>query len=313
MAMGTVRSETGRVPEPAIQDLGNGFYTYVQLDGSWGLNNCGIFVGSDEVLLVDTVFTENRAHALAGTVRELTGKPVRTIINTHHHGDHTYGNFAFGEATVIGHSRCREAVLATGYETMKWFPGVDFGNIRLVPPSVTFEDNLAVHCGGLRLDLHAAGIPAHTNNDITVWVEELGLLFAGDLVFHGGTPFVVMGSIEGLKRTLTALQQYDIRTLVPGHGAVCGPEVIQDQLNYLDFVQELARSSFDAGTPPLEAARGADLGGFAEWTDTERLVGNLHRAHSELRGEALGVPLDYDAIVDEMVTFNDGRPLRCLA
>lgn len=311
--MATVREEADRVPAPTVQDLGNGFYTYVQLDGGWGLNNCGIFVGAEEVLLVDTVFTENRAHALADTISELAGRPVRTVINTHHHGDHTYGNFAFSEATIIGQHRCREAVLATGFETTKWFPGVDFGDISLVPPSVTFEDSLAVHCDGMRLDLRATSVPAHTNNDITVWVEELGLLFAGDLVFNGGTPFVVMGSIEGLKQSLTVLRRYDIRTLVPGHGPVCGPEVIQDQLHYLDFVQELAQSSFDAGVAPLQAARHADLGRFAGWTDTERLVGNLHRAHSELRGEPLGFPLDYDTIVDEMVEFNDGHPLRCLA
>jgi cyclase len=310
--MGVVR-EDANVPAPAVQTLGPGIYAYVQLDGGWGLNNCAILVGSEDVVLVDTVFTEDRAHALAATVSELAGKPVRTIINTHHHGDHTHGNSVFPGATIIGQHRCREAVLAAGVNPAKWFPNVDFGEIRLAPPSVTFEDSLTVHCAGMRLELRATGTPAHTNNDITVWIEDLGLLFAGDLVFHGGTPFVAMGSIEGLKRSLSTLRSYDIRTLVPGHGPVCGPEVIQDQLRYLDFVQDLARSSFDAGQSPLDAARGADLGRFAEWTDTERLVGNLHRAYSELRGEPLGVPLDYDAIVDEMVEFNDGNPLRCLA
>ncbi len=60
-------------------------------------------------------------------------------------------------------------------------------------------------------------------------------------------------------------------------------------------------------------ARRTDLGEFARWTDSERLVGNLHRAYSELRGEPLGTPLDYHLIVDEMVTYNGGRPLTCLA
>ncbi|MQA10264.1 MAG: MBL fold metallo-hydrolase [Pseudonocardiaceae bacterium] len=311
--MTTVKDAADRVPAPTVQDLGNGFYTYVQLDGSWGLNNCGIFVGRTGALLVDTVFTVSRARALSKTLAGLTDKRVHTIVNTHHHGDHTYGNFAFPDAVVIGHQRCREAVLATGLETTKWFPGVDFGEIRVMPPFVTFQDSLTVYCDDYRVELRATEAPAHTNNDITAWVEELGLLFAGDLVFHGGTPFVVMGSIEGLKRSLRSLQEYGASTIVPGHGTLCGPEVIRDQLDYLEFVQDLARTSFDAGVPPLEAAHAADLGRFAEWTDSERLVGNLHRAYSELRGEALGTPLDYDAIVDEMVSFNDGRPLRCLA
>jgi cyclase len=311
--MSTVEHAADRVPAPVVEDLGNGFYAYVQLEGSWGLNNCGIFVGSDGPLLVDTVFTASRARALSDALATLTDERVRTIVNTHHHGDHTYGNSAFAGAVVIGHERCRDAVLATGLETTKWFPDVDFGEIHLMPPVVTFEESLVVYCGGHRVELRATGVPAHTDNDVTAWVPDLGLLFTGDLVFHGGTPFVVMGSLEGLRRSLLWLQDCGATTIVPGHGAVCGPDVIGDQLAYVDFVQALARASFDAGVAPLDAAREADLGRFAEWTDGERLVGNLHRAYSELRGEPLGTPLDYDAIVDEMVSFNDGRPLRCLA
>jgi cyclase len=60
-------------------------------------------------------------------------------------------------------------------------------------------------------------------------------------------------------------------------------------------------------------ARRTDLGNFAGWTDPGRLVGNLHRAYSELRGEPLGAALDYHRVVADMVEFNGGRPLRCLA
>jgi cyclase len=56
-----------------------------------------------------------------------------------------------------------------------------------------------------------------------------------------------------------------------------------------------------------------NLGPFRAWTDPERLVGNLHRAYSELRGEPRGIALDYQLVVEEMVSFNDGRPLSCLA
>jgi len=74
----------------------------------------------------------------------------------------------------------------------------------------------------------------------------------------------------------------------------------------------LAAGSYSAGHTPLEAARQTDLGRFADWHDSERLVGNLHRAYSELRGEPLGAELDLGVIVSEMRTFNGG-PVRCLA
>ncbi|MQA12685.1 MAG: MBL fold metallo-hydrolase [Pseudonocardiaceae bacterium] len=310
--MSTGHGGTDTAPTPVVEELGHGFHAYVQLDGSWGLNNCGIFVGESGVVLVDTAFTQRRAHALAAEVDRLTDKPVQALINTHHHGDHTHGNFVFDQAAVIGHRRCRDAMIASGFEVTRWFGGVDFGDIKLVPPFVTFEDSLTVHCDDKAAELHSMG-PAHTDNDIVVWVEEIGLLFAGDLVFNGGTPFVLMGSVEGSLRALERLRGYDIRQLVPGHGPVCGPEAIGDQIDYLTFVRDVAGSSFDARVSPLDAARDTDLGRFAAWTDPERLVGNLHRAHSELRGEPLATPLDYHRIVDEMIDYNGGSPLRCLA
>lgn len=310
--MSTPRSRDAGMPDPAVQDLGKGFHVFVQLDGSWGLNNVGIFAGSDGVILVDTTFTEGRARALRAEVEALSPHPIRTVLNTHHHGDHTYGNYLFPEATIIGHELCRSATIATGFETKKWFPGVDWGDIRIVPPAVTFRDEITIWCDDVPATVRFVG-PAHTTNDVYMWVPEHSLLFAGDLVFNGGTPFVVMGSISGLLRALDELDGLGARTVVPGHGSVAGPSIIADQRAYLRWLQDAAKSGFDAGTEPLDLARSLDLGTFAGLTDSERLVGNIHRAYSELRGEPLGGPLDYDRIVDEMVAFNDGQPLHCVA
>ena len=85
------------------------------------------------------------------------------------------------------------------------------------------------------------------------------------------------------------------------------------QVSYLQLVQETAVAARAEGLSPLEAARRCDLGRFAAWTDPERLVGNLHRAFSELNGDAPGSPLPYPAIFQEMIAFNGGEPLRCCA
>lgn len=311
--MSNSRSASATMPPPTVEDLGGGFSAYVQLDGGWGLNNAGVHVGRRGVTLVDTAFTASRGAGLRDAVARITDTPVRTILNTHHHGDHTYGNYLFPEATIVGHDRCRETMLAVGLDTKEWFPGVEWGQLEIAPPTVTFDDSVTVWCDDVPATLRYVGQPAHTTNDVTVWVPDRGLLFAGDLVFNGGTPFVVMGSVQGLIDALTDLSGLDAGTLVPGHGAVCDSGVIGSQLDYLRLVQELAKEGFTAGQEPLEVARRTDLGEFAGWTDAERLVGNLHRAYSELRGEPLGTPLDYHLIVDEMITYNGGRPLTCLA
>lgn len=308
-----VRRKCGDLPAPTVEEVADGVFAYVQLDGSWGLNNAGILPGRLGATLIDTSFTAPRARRLAGAVAELSAPPVRTLINTHHHGDHTYGNFVFPEATVIGHERCREAVLATGLGTTNMFPGVDWGDIEIVAPFVTFSDRLTVHVDDMKVELVAMGPAAHTNNDIVAWIESREVLFSGDLIVHGGTPFVLMGSVSGALGALERLRSFGARAIVPGHGAVCGPDVIDEQVSYLRLVQDTAAEAADQGWSPLEAARRCDLGRFAAWTDPERLVGNLHRALSELKGVAPGAPLPYPAIFEEMIAFNGGEPLRCCA
>ena len=100
---------------------------------------------------------------------------------------------------------------------------------------------------------------------------------------------------------------------MPGHGKIADASVLDEVDAYLEFVQASAKSAFDGGVDPLEAARDLDLGRFGEWTDEERIVGNLHRAYSELRGEALGANIDMVTAFGQMLEFNGGQPLRCLA
>ena len=299
-------------PPPILREVSEGVFAYVQLDGSWGLNNTGFFVGTDGVLVIDTCFTERRSRAFVDAVRSVTDRPLRTLVNTHHHGDHTHGNGLLPAATIIGHERCRDAVIQSGHAATGLFPGVEWGEIPITPPFVTFQHRLDVFVDDLAVELQFQG-PAHTTNDVCAWVPDRKLLFAGDLVFNGGTPFVLMGSVSGSLLAVERLQALGADTIVPGHGDVCGPEALVDQLDYLRFVQTVARDAVVSGAGALEAARELDLGRFAEWHDPERIVGNLHRSMAEERGLAPGGDIDLMAAITEMITYNDGRPLRCLA
>jgi cyclase len=311
MSAPTADHDHDEIPPPTVEEVGGGIYAYVQLDGSWGLNNCGFLLGNDGVTVIDTCFTERRTRRLVDSIEAMTDAPLRTLVNTHHHGDHTHGNFLLPDATVIAHERCREEVLAAGHVATGLFPGVAWGDLQVNAPFVTFEDRLNVYVDERRVELAFMG-PAHTTNDIVAWLPDERILFAGDLVFNGGTPFVVMGSVAGSLAALERLRDLEPAVIVPGHGAVCGADAITAQIDYLWFVQEVARLGFEAGTPPLEHAQSLDLGRFGELLDPERIVGNLYRAYSELRGEPLGSPIDPQAFAD-MITYNGGQPLRCLA
>lgn len=302
--------------QPALEQVGPGIWAYLQPDGSWYLNNSAFLVGRSGVVLLDTTSTESRARALLDAVRSVSDAPVRTLVNTHHHGDHTHGNYLLPEATIIGHDRCRDEVVTAGLLGTGLFPDVDWGHLEVTPPFVTFSSELTIWVDDLEVRLLHFGVPAHTTNDVVAWIPSLRLLLSGDLVFNGGCPFVMQGSVAGSLAALAAVRELDAERIVPGHGPVCDPSAIDGLERYLRFVQDVAGEGMAAGWSPLEAAtrsrdRG-DLGQFAGWGETERLAPNLHRAYSELRGEPWGTPLDTLALIQDMITFNGGLP-HCLA
>jgi len=210
--------EHSDLPPPSVEEVSDGIFAYIQLDGSWGLNNSGFLVGSDGVTVVDTCFTERRSRMFHDAIRRQTDLPLRTLVNTHHHGDHTHGNYVFlPAATIVGHELCRQEVIATGHGATGLFPGVEWGEVRIAPPFLTFEERLNLYVDDLKVELIFAG-PAHTTNDVVAWVPERKVLFAGDVVFNGGTPFVMMGSIAGSLEALERLRALGPQTIVPGTG-----------------------------------------------------------------------------------------------
>lgn len=301
------------IPPPSIEEVSPGIFAYIQLDGSWFLNNTGVIVGSNYATAVDSTGTEARARAWHATLRRVTDLPVNTLINTHSHGDHTYGNFVFAPgAAIIAHELCREEVLAGGLGAQRLFSMVDFGDTPLTPPFVTFEDRMKLYVDDLEVQLIFVG-PAHTTNDIVAWLPERKLLFTGDVIFNGGTPFALGGSIGGWLQALDVIEALAPERIVPGHGPVAGPEAIADVRAYLRFIQETAKRGMEAGIEPLPLARDLDLGPFAGLHDQERLVPNLHRAYAEARGEPWGAPMNFTQMFAEMLDYNGNQPLRCLA
>lgn len=295
------------MPDPYIEEVAEGIFAYIQPDGTWFLNNAGFLVGSRGVAMVDQCGTELRARTFLDQARGPGRRAVHTLINTHHHADHTFGNFVLpADTTIVGHRRARDEVIATGTGIAAAFEGPDWGDIQISPPFLCFDERLSLFIDDLEVELIHFGRPAHTTNDIVVWIPERRVLFSGDLIFNGGSPFALEGSVAGWIETLEMLRDLGAETIVPGHGPVCGPEAIDEVAAYIEFLQRTAREGFDAGIEPLELAKQTDLGPFTSLTDPERIVGNLHRAYSELRGEPWGTALALPPIIGEMQSYVGG-------
>lgn len=301
------------VAEPYLVQPAAGVYAYVQPDGGWCLNNAGFVTDGGRTLLVDTAATERRARALRDAVTAVGAPLPRTVVNTHHHGDHTYGNGVFAPgALILGHENARAEQLAAGHQLETIWPATDFGAVEITAPDLTYGDRITLHVGGTEVRVIHPGV-AHTTGDSVVWLPDRRIVFTGDLVFAEGTPFLAMGSLAGSLRAMELLRSLDAETVIPGHGPLTDPSAYDATERYLRYVAELAGEGRAKGLTPLETARGADLGEFAAWRESERLVANLHRAYAELAGEPEGVPLDVPAVLRDMTALNGGTPIPCHA
>lgn len=297
--------------ESVLRELVPGVWAWVQGDGTWWVNNAGVISGPDGVILVDTCATEARTRRFLAAVDEATGgAPIRLAVNTHQHGDHTYGNSLLPDSTVlIGHENMRAGLVVDpiidGCPPF-WSPVPDWGGVRRRVPTVTLRSDLALHTGDRVVELHHPGYAAHTTGDVIAWLPAERVLFSGDLLFHGGTPLIFMGSLDGALRSLDWLDGFGAEWIVPGHGAPFQaaelPAVLAAHERYYRFVRQVCESGRAAGLSPLAAAQKAELGEFAEWPDNERLVLNLHRAYADLDG----AELEPFATFSDAVAFHGG-------
>jgi cyclase len=310
--MSASKHEHPELGPPELIEVADRVFAYVQPDGSWYINNTGFVVGDSSVISIDACSTERRTRAYRDRIASVTPVPVTMLVNTHHHGDHTYGNFVFAPATIVAQENCRAELLAYGFpgNTGVWEP-VEWGEIEVTPPNLTFADRVRLWSDDRPIDVTYVGQPAHTSNDSLVWLPDQEVLFCGDLLFNGGTPFLLMGSVRGAIKVLeSVVAPIPARVIVPGHGAPCDHGLITTVVGYLEFVLATAQKGIDAGLSPLELARETDLGQYGGWLDRERIVGNLHRAYADLGATG---QVDLRGALGDMVTFNGGQPLSCYA
>lgn len=256
--------------------------------GAGGGTNAGFVVGDGGVAVIDALLTPTAGAHLRERIRAVTPQPVRFLVNTHYHGDHTFGNQVFApEAAVIGHRRTREALIRFGADQLEFFRrrqpllAAEFDRVRLTPPDLTVDSGCTLHLGGLEVEVWHPG-PAHTAGDLVVWVPEERVLFAGDLVFNGWFPAASEAAIDGWVRVLTDLSRYPARVVVPGHGPPAGPGVIAELREYFEAVKADVVRARAVGLTPEEAATVVRPERFKDWQGPERHVALVRRLWDEL-------------------------------
>jgi glyoxylase-like metal-dependent hydrolase (beta-lactamase superfamily II) len=245
----------GAVPAAAAQDaevdkLAPDIYFHegdVVSDNAPAVCNNGWIIFEDYVLVIDANFPAG-AKLMIGKIRAITDKPVRFAFDTHHHGDHAYGNQIFVEngGVPVAHTGVIEEMrrYETGYYDSK--PGrweeaakerADVRASKLKPPSVLFPDQLYFDDGKHRVELMHLGV-AHTHGDAMAWLPEQKILFTGDACVNGPYNFVGDGNVGQWIATLEAAKKLGAKTVCPGHGHRSVGTVLDDQQAFFKALQD---------------------------------------------------------------------------
>jgi glyoxylase-like metal-dependent hydrolase (beta-lactamase superfamily II) len=276
-------------------------FAYLQPQGGWGWSNSGLIVGKHDALLVDTLFDLRLTQRMLDDMQPILPGPIRRLVNTHHNGDHCYGNELVPEAEIIAHRACREEMLKVppgvivslmhafgdtlaGRYARECFQAFDFRDITLTPPTTVFDDMLTVYVDDAPVELHYLG-PAHTSSDIIVYHPAEGVVFTGDLLFHQCTPIIWEGTCAQWLQALDILLDLDVEYVVPGHGPLATKGGVQQQKEYLVYVWERARELYSRGIPFQEAISKIELGPYATWGEAERIAANVMRFYQEFAGQ----------------------------
>ncbi|HET6301990.1 MBL fold metallo-hydrolase [Microbacterium sp.] len=294
--------------EPRLERVADGVWAYVQPDGGWMVNNMGVIAG-DVVTSVDLTSTERRTRAYLAAVADATGREPQRVVFTHSHPDHCNGASLVPEAEIIAHRSVADDLQRPHRLAPHIFEPFEQGDAHPRVPTLVYDDGVTLDPAGLRIEVRHPGTRAHTPGDSYVWLPEQRVLFTGDLVFNGGTPFALSGSPAGWLRALEQMAALDPVAVVPGHGEVGGPELFEPVAAYLRFLIAAAEDARARGLTPLEAARALDLGEFGRLIEQERIVGNLHRTMAELDGDEA----DFAAAWEDMYEYNGRKPLSCHA
>jgi glyoxylase-like metal-dependent hydrolase (beta-lactamase superfamily II) len=244
----------------------------------------GVVLGDGEALVIDTRLTHRQGREILDDLRaELTRDPVTVVVDTHWHHDHSFGNHVFRPALIWGHERCGprllefgEAMRSEGAARMPELAG-DLAEVVLDPPDRSFAESARVTVGGRHVWLRYLG-RGHTDTDIVVEVPDAGVLFAGDLLEDGATPFFGDGYPLDWPETVSRLSDLVRGPVVPGHGGVQDRAFVERQLAAFLEVARLGRE-VHAGRLALDDAIARSP--FDPATSKEP----LERTLAQLRGE----------------------------
>jgi cyclase len=235
-------------------------------EGGFAGGNIGVSVGSDGVVLVDDQF-EPLVPKIEAALKGVSQGPVRFVLNTHFHGDHTHGNKVFGtKSTIVAHDNVRKRLQAdTQFDNR---PGTTAPPHAL--PVITFDHQLSLHLNGE--EVRGLHVPAgHTDGDTVVFFTKSNVVHMGDDFFNGLYPFIdlesggtVKGYVAGIEKVLA--QVPDDAKIIPGHGPLATKADLAGYLAMLKETSAAVQKGIDQGQTVEQLVAAKPLAQWDKWS-----------------------------------------------
>src|SRR6266700_3123314 len=215
-----------------------------------GSNNIWV-VFEDYVAVIDANFPKEAGDVIAA-VKKTTDKPIRYVFDTHHHGDHAYGNAVFAKegAGIVAQANCAKLLRLNGpkefAEAGKGPMGrKDVAESALKVPNVIFDDKLILDDGKQRIEFLFMG-HAHTAGDGVAYLPKHKILCTGDACVNGSFNFMGHSDSASWIRALEKMQQLDVKLVCPGHGQIAGKDLLETQKRYFVELRQQVQKGIDA-------------------------------------------------------------------
>ncbi|MBI3407949.1 MAG: MBL fold metallo-hydrolase [Planctomycetes bacterium] len=265
-----------------------------------GSNNIWV-VMEDYVVVFDANFPKEAGDVIEA-VKKTTDKPIRYVLDSHHHGDHAYGNAVFTKAgaSIVAQTHCARLLRISGPQEFadagKGATGrKDVAASFLKVPDIIFDEKLILDDGKNRVEFLFLG-HAHTAGDAFMYLPKHKVLCTGDACTNG--PFNYMGHSDSASwiRVLDKAMQLDVKMVCPGHGPLAGPEVLKKQQRYFSELREQVRKGIDAGKELDDILKTIEMPWHKEWTGIEANTRKDETRH--VYDELLGRIMPWDLVED---------------
>jgi cyclase len=222
--------------------------------------NCGVVVGDDGVLVIDTLISAKEAERFISDIRKITDKPIKYVVNTHYHLDHAFGNSEFVKlgAIVISQEKDEESLEKSGPAQLKDMKSAglsddDMLGTSISPAKITFSDRMSINMGNTKVELIYLGA-SHSSGSIVILLPKEKILFAGDALFTDFYPFIADGDLKSWVKVLDSIQKMDVNIIIPGHGPISSKKDVTAMKEYILLFDKNAKKLSASSNDPQKIA-----------------------------------------------------------